>query len=170
MISLRNIIAITILCSIFSLSTQAQNILVLEKIGTKKKTTFKSGDLIRFKLKEEKHFRQDHIVSVKDSSLVFHYNKFGIDEIAQIDISKKDFTTVDVKKIGTLLQVAGLGYIAIDNLNRYVIQGEEYVFDESVWITGGVLFVAGTGLKFLKPKKFKVGGRYRLRITNINFL
>jgi len=148
----------------------AQNILILEKTGTKKKTTFKSGDFIRYKLKDQDHYLQDHIVSVKDSSLVFHYNKVSINEIEAIDISKKRFAPIDLKKIGTLMQVVGIGYIAIDNLNRYVVQGEEYEFDESVWILGGSLFVAGTGMKLLRPRKFKVGGRFRIRVIDINYL
>jgi len=148
----------------------AQHVLLLEKTGTNKRATYRSGELIRYKLKDERHFRQDYIVSIKDSSVVFHYHKIGLDEIDQIDIRKKNFINVEIDKIGTAMQVAGAGYLVLDNFNKYVVQGENYQFENDVWITGGALLALGTGIHLLKPRKFRVGGKYKLRIIGINYL
>lgn len=164
------LVSFVILLLLISVCSKGQNVLMLDKAGTAKKTFFKSGDEIRYKLKGEKHFRQDHIVSVKDSSLVFHYNKINLDDISEIDIRNKNFIKFNLKQAGTLLQISGAMYIVLDQFNKTVVQGREWEFEEDVWITGAVLIVAGTGIKFLHPRKFKVGGRYKLRIININYL
>lgn len=161
---------LVLFCVFFQFSSHGQNVLLLEKSGTKKKTIFKSGDEIRFKLKGEKHFRQDHIISIKDSSIIFHYNKINLDEISEIDIRRKDFLDINLKQIGTLMQISGGMYIVLDQFNKTVVQGREWQFEEDVWVTGAVLLAAGTGIKFLHPRKFKVGGRYKLHIININYL
>lgn len=163
-------ILITLFLFVLSTYTLAQNVLLLEKTGTNKRTTFRSGDLIRYKLADEDHYRNDYIVSIKDSSLVFHYHKINIEEISEIDIRKKNFIDIDLEKVGSAMQIAGAGYVVLDNFNRYVVQGENYEFDNDVWITGGALIAIGTGVKFLKPRKFKVGGKYKLRIIDINYL
>lgn len=165
---LRFISFVILLCTI-SICACGQNVLMLQKEGTKKKTFFKSGDEIRYKLKGEDHYRRDYIVSIKDSSLIFHYNKINIDEISEIDIRKKNFIKFNFKKTGNALQLSGIMYIVLDNFNKGVVQGRELEFEEDVWLTGAVLIAAGTGVKFLHPKKFKVGGRYKLRIININY-
>lgn len=159
-----------VLFLLFAISTFGQNVLMLDKSGTRKKTFFKSGDDIRYKLKGEDHFRQDYIVSIKDSSLIFHYNKININEISTIDIRNKNFIKFNLKQAGTLLQISGAMYIVLDQFNKNVVQGREWEFEDDVWITGAVLIAAGTGVKFLHPRKFKVGGRYNLRIININYL
>jgi len=166
---MRLILTSTILFFLLTGNLFAQNVLMLEKTGSNKRTFFKSGDEIRYKLENEDHFRRDYIVSLKDSSIVFHYNKIDIDEIEVVDISKKDFIKVNLKKIGTLLQVSGGFYILLDQFNKTVVQGKEWEFEEDVWITGAVLVVAGTAIKFLHPRKFKVGRKYKLRIININY-
>jgi len=166
---MRLILTSTILFFLLTGNLFAQNVLMLEKTGSNKRTFFKSGDEIRYKLENEDHFRRDYIVSLKDSSIVFHYNKIDIDEIEVVDISKKDFIKVNLKKIGTLLQVSGGFYILLDQFNKTVVQGKEWEFEEDVWITGAVLVAAGTAIKFLHPRKFKVGRKYKLRIININY-
>ena len=148
----------------------AQNVLMLEKIGSNKKAIYKSGDEIKYKHIGENHFRQDNIVSIKDSSIVFHYNKIGLEEITEIDIRKKNFININLKSIGTKMQVAGAFYIVLDQFNKTVVQGNEWEFEQDVWITGAVLVAAGTVVKFLHPRKFKVGGRYKLHIININYI
>ncbi len=153
-----------------STNLMAQNVLMLEKTGTNKKAIYKSGEEIKYKLKGEDHFRQDYIVSIKDSSIVFHYNKFNLEEIAEIDIRKKNFININLKSIGTMMQIAGASYIVIDQFNKTVVRDQQWEFDQDVWITGAVIFAAGTVVKFLHTKKFKVGGRYKLRIININYI
>lgn len=163
--------AIIFIVLFFTLSAfaSAQNVLLLSKSGTKKQTIYKSGDEIVYRLKGEEYFRQDYIVTIKDSTLVFHYNKINIKDIDAIDIRKKNFIKINLKELGSKLQIAGAFYIALDQFNRTIVQGDEWEFDRNVWITGAGIVAIGTGIKFLHPKIFKVGGRYKLRIININY-
>jgi hypothetical protein len=70
--------------------------------------------------------------------------------------------------IGKYAQIAGIGYILVDQFNKVVVQGQEAVFEEEVWIVGGLIFLGGTTLKLLSPKKVKLGGKYRIRYMNLN--
>jgi hypothetical protein len=145
----------------------AQEFAILEKSGTEKKVYFKSGDEIRYQLKGEDHFRRGNIISVSDSGFQFHYNQILFREIEKVDIKGKRWGNFNWNKTGLLIQIAGLGYIAIDAFNSTVVQDASYEFDQSVWITGGTIFLVGTALRFTKPKKIKLGGRYKFRYLNL---
>ena len=141
--------------------------IVVEKTLTDKQIKYSSGDNISYKLKGEDFFRTDHIVALNDSSIEFHYNNILYREISQINIKGHRFTGINYRKIGTIAQIAGVGYIVIDNFNKVVVQGQDAVFEKEVWIVGGLIFLGGTILKFLAPKKVKLGGKYRLRYMNL---
>lgn len=145
------------------ISAYGQKYAVLHKIGSSKEIRYKSGDEIRFKLKNEDHYRRDHIISVSDTALHFHYSSISFLEIDKIDIRGKRFNTFNWKTIGTAFQIAGVGYVAIDSFNRTVVQGDTFEFDETVWITGGILVGVGTLIKLSQPKKVKLGLNYKLR-------
>jgi len=137
--------------------------IVVEKTLTDKQIKYSSGDNISYKLKGEDFFRTDHIVALNDSSIEFHYNNILYREISQVNIKGHRFTGIDYRNIGTFAQIAGVGYIVIDNFNKVVVQGQDAVFEKEVWIVGGLIFLGGTILKFLSPKKVKLGGKYRIR-------
>jgi len=143
--------------------------IVVEKTLSNKQITYSSGDVITYKLKNEDFFRSDHIVALNDSSIEFHYNQILYEEIAQVNISGHRFTGLDVKSIGTYAQIAGIAYIAIDQFNQVIVRGEEATFNQGVWIAGGSIFLGGTILKLLSPKKIKLGGKYRIRYMNLNY-
>ena len=141
--------------------------IVVEKTLTDKQIKYSSGDNISYKLKDEDFFRTDHIVALNDSSIEFHYNHILYREISQVNIKGHRFTGIDYRNIGTFAQIAGVGYIVIDNFNKVVVQGQDAVFEKEVWIVGGLIFLGGTILKFLSPKKVKLGGKYRIRYMNL---
>ena len=141
--------------------------IVVEKTLTDKQIKYSSGDNISYKLKGEDFFRTDHIVALNDSSIEFHYNNILYRAISQVNIKGHRFTGIDYRNIGTFAQIAGVGYIVIDNFNKVVVQGQDAVFEKEVWIVGGLIFLGGTILKFLSPKKVKLGGKYRIRYMNL---
>jgi hypothetical protein len=141
--------------------------IVIEKTLSNKQITYSSGDEISYKLKGEDFFRTDHIIALNDTAIEFHYNLITFREIAEVNIKGKRFSTFNFKSVGTYAQVAGLGYIAIDQFNQVVVGGEDASFNETVWLAGGLIFVGGTILKMLTPKKVKVGGKYRIRYMNL---
>lgn len=141
--------------------------IVVEKTLKNKQIKYSSGDQIRYKLVGEDFFRTNHIVALNDSSIEFHYNNILYNEIAQINIKGERFTGIDLNNIGKYAQIVGIGYIVIDQFNRVVVQGQEADFEKEVWVAGGLIFLGGTIIKMLSPKKVKLGGKYRIRYMNI---
>ncbi len=149
----------------YELKGQSEYI-VVEKTLKEKQIKYSSGDEISYKLKGENFFRTNHIVALNDSSIELHYNNILYREISQVNIKGHRFTSIDIYSIGTYAQIAGIGYIVIDNFNKVVVQGQDAVFEKEVWIVGGIIFLGGTILKLLNPKKVKLGGKYRIRYMN----
>ena len=149
----------------YELKGQSEYI-VVEKTLKEKQIKYSSGDEISYKLKGENFFRTNHIVALNDSSIEFHYNNILYREISQVNIKRHRFTGINIYSIGTYAQIAGIGYIVIDQFNKVVVQGQDAVFEKEVWIVGGIIFLGGTILKLLNPKKVKLGGKYRIRYMN----
>ena len=154
---------------IIQLAEAQKEYIVVEKTLSNKQITYSSGDIISYKLKDEDFFRTDHIVALNDSSIEFHYNQILYDEISQVNIKGLRFSGVNYLSIGTYAQIAGIAYIAIDQFNQVVVRGEDASFNRGVWIAGGAIFLGGTVLKMLEPKKVKLGGKYRIRYMNLNY-
>jgi len=149
---------------------RAQNeYIVVEKTLSNKQITYSSGDVITYKLKDEDFFRTDHIVALNDSSIEFHYNNILYTEISQINIKDQNFTKFNKRGVGTKIQIVGIAYIAIDQFNQVVVRGEDASFNQGVWIIGGSIFLGGSILKWVSPKKLKLGGKYRIRYMNLNY-
>lgn len=155
-------------CLLYQIKAQREYI-VVEKTLTDKQIKYSLGDNIGYKLKGEDFFRTDHIIALNDSSIEFHYNRILYHEISQINIKGHRFTGINYQSIGTYAQIAGIGYIVIDQFNKVVVQGQDAVFEKEVWIVGGLIFPGGTILKLLSPKKVKPGGKYRIRYMNLNY-
>jgi hypothetical protein len=143
--------------------------LVLEKTFKKKQIHYSSGDNISYKLKEEDFFRTDHIISLNDTAIAFHYHQVLYHEIAEINIKGKRFTGANWRSIGSKLQFVGIAYIAIDQFNQVVVRGEDASFNQNVWISGGLIYLAGTIMKVTQPRKVKLRGKYRLRYMNVGY-
>ena len=151
------------------LATAQREYIVVEKTLSSRQVKYSSGDQIKYKLKGENFFRTNYIVALNDSAFEFHYNQILYQEISQVNIEGKRFTGLDYFNIGTYAQIAGAGYIAIDQFNKVVVHGEEASFDKEVWVVGGLIFLGGTILKLLSPKKVKLGGKYRIRYMNLGY-
>ena len=154
-------------------NTEAQReFIVIEKTLSNKQVTYSSGDEIKFKLKDEKFYRKDHIVALNDSAIEFHYYYIPYRDISHVNIKGKkgvQFVNLGFNSVGGKLQVAGIAIIAIDQFNQVVVQGEDASFNKGIWIAGGSLFLGGTILKWMHPKKLKLGGKYRIRYMNLNY-
>lgn len=141
--------------------------IVVEKTLSNKQILYSSGDKISYKLTGEDFFRTDHIIALNDTAIEFHYNQIPYKEISEINIKGKRFTGIDYRNIGIYAQVAGIAYIGIDQFNQVVVRGEDASFNEGVWIVGGSIFIGGTILKLIAPKKLKLGGKYKIRYMNL---
>jgi ABC-type polysaccharide transport system permease subunit len=155
--------------SVIHLAEAQKEFIVIEKTLSNKQIKYSSGDAISYKLKDEDFFRTDHIVALNDTSIEFHYNTIPYADIAQVDIRGHRFANMNIHGIGTYAQIVGIAYIAVDQFNQVVVRGEDASFNEGVWIAGGTIFLGGTIMKLLTPKKLKLGGKYRIRYMNLNY-
>jgi len=151
---------ILILCTIGS---QAQEFLVLEKMGTKKRHEYFSGDDIIFKLKDGNTFRTDEIIGLGGGQIFFETGPVPLIDIEKISLSNKKRI---MKATGTTLVIGGLGYMILDLFNKTISEGDVYV-DEKVARTAGI--IAGTGLAMvvLSKKRISLKKNWRLRIVDI---
>ena len=138
-------------------------ILIIEKTLSSKHIKYLSGDNITYKLKGEDFFRTDHIIALNDSAIKFHYHQILFDEIEEVNIKGRRFTGINFRSLGSTFQIVGLGYIFIDQFNQVVVRSEDPSFNQSVLITGGLIFVGGSILKMTQPNKVKLGRKYRIR-------
>ena len=141
--------------------------LMLEKAYSDRRIIYKSGDKISFRLIGEKHYRTDHIVSLDDTSIQFHYNNIPYRDISHINTKGRSFSGFNARTLATYAQVIGPAYIAIDQFNQVVVRGEEASFNEGVWVAGGLIFLGGTLIKIANPLKKRLGEKYRLKYINV---
>jgi len=128
----------------------------------RKQIYYKSGDAIRYKLKLDDHFRKGTILSVMDTAMQFRNYIIGFREIDKIDIRGKNTGTFNWHQVGVYTQIAGVGYIVLDQFNKTVVQGSPWEFESDVWITGALIFAGGTFLRLAEPRRIKIGTKYRI--------
>jgi len=152
------------LCLIFHISNLsfAQEFLVLEKMGTKKRYEYHFDDQIIFRIRGEDYFNKDVILALTDSSIIFSGGSLEFAEIEQIKPPVKAWM---VTSGGTLI-VAGIGYYLIDQFNQ-LYMGNGLSNDPGVMRTSIVLTGVGAGLILMSKKKVKVIKNWRLRHVNI---
>ena len=143
--------------------SQAQEFLVLEKMGTKKRHEYFTGDEIIFKLSDDDFFQKDEIVGIGNGEIFFATGPVQLIDLEKISLSNRKRT---MKGTGTTLVVAGLGYMIIDLFNKTITEGEVYI-DPKVARTTGI--IAGTGLVMvaLSKKRISLKKNWRLRIVDI---
>lgn len=153
---------VTILVLLICLPATAQRKLIIAKRASPAKYVFYEGDEIRFKLKGEKFWNKALIQGLGEDFIRLHYTTIKLSEIEAIDISSVGGGHF-LKLVSGIAITAGVGFAAIDQFNRTVVDGEPGV-DEKTMIIAGGLVASGVILNLLRRKKVKVGGRFRLRV------
>ena len=141
----------------------AQDYLVLEKMGTKKRYEYFPNDQITFQVTGEDSFRKDEIVTLTDSSIVFSTGVVLLKEIYRV---KPPVTSWMMVTGGTLV-VAGVGYYLIDTFNQVIVSGNKYSNDENVLRTSIILTGTGASMILLSSKKVKLNKNWRVRTVDI---
>ncbi len=124
---------------------------------------FTEGDRFKFLLKSH-HWKEGYITELTDFSMITS----ALDTISFLSIEK--ISTKSIKRVnitsglGGALFVAGIGYIALNQINSWV-GTTKGGFDES---SGKALAVAGVGaaLLFIKPKYKKISRGVTIRTVD----
>lgn len=177
---MKNIVLLLLLIISTRSPAQTNDWMVLKKKDLTVKTYF-SGNYIRFQLDnyqwiegDIKFFRNDSIFLMQRREQVL-YNAwglpvrdtldmgilaYGIKEIYAVPLEK---TGVTIFEDGTLLQVIGAGYIALNAINSIALHDPFFAAENlaKVGVTAGV-FMIGKVLQWNHPTKVILGKKYKL--------
>jgi hypothetical protein len=162
----QRLILILILIGGFAVNSMAQQFLVLEKMGTKRRFEFYPGDSFTFKTPDENFFTRVTIQGLSDSLVMLKERNVPFSTIQAIDISEHRNSTF-LTRSGPYLMVAGILLLVFDVVNQTVVQGGAYESSTGVLITSGVLIGSGAIFKFGRKNKIKLEKWWRIRYVNI---
>jgi hypothetical protein len=135
-------------------SVQAQKQLVLVKRESVV-VRFEEGEYLRCKLKN-KQKREGKILELTDTHIITSNDTLAITSIESLNVKGK--RKVDVTRgIGGLLFIGGLGYFAIDQINRLIVDGADD-FDEKGAVISLSIAATGAAILFIKRPYKKVYG------------
>jgi hypothetical protein len=140
------------LFSIGSLYGQKQLVLVKRESVV---VRFTEGEYMRCKLKN-KQKKEGKILELTDTHMITSNDTLSITSIESLSMKGKRKTNV-TRGIGGLLFIGGLGYFAIDQINRLVVDGAED-FDEKGAIISLSVAATGAVILFVKRPYKKVYG------------
>jgi hypothetical protein len=148
---------------IISFSQHAQKQLVLLK-GENVVARFTEGEYMKCKLKN-KQKKEGRIIELSETHILTSNDTLTILSIESLFMKGKRKVTV-TKGIGGLLFIGGLGYFAIDQINRLIVDGAEE-FDEKGAVISLSIAATGAALLFIKRPYKKVYG-HTLRTIDYN--
>ncbi|MCA6078030.1 hypothetical protein [Fulvivirga sedimenti] len=140
--------------------------LLLRKVGRPYQIVFYEGEEMRFRVKGEKKFIKDYIQGLKGDVIRFHYYSIKLSEIEAIDVRGRNFTVFSFRSSPGKLFVAGIGLIAIDQLNQVVIRDEPAGLSTGVAIVSGSLIASSFLLRAIQKKVFRPGGKSVMEIID----
>lgn len=148
---------------VLMLSTAAQQVLVLEKIGRGKYVTYKEGDVIQLRTITGDFRIREKIFRITDSSVVVGGNY----PILYTDIAYIERSFRSRKRNGTNMMIAGGVLVLITSVNN--ILHNNVVVDPLFLSIGAGLVVTGGVWYSLWKRKFPVGSKWKLKVLDPYF-
>jgi len=157
-------IPVFLLALILSTPILAQNFLVLEKMGTKKRYEYHLHEQIELQLKTDDYFSRVTLLSLADSSIITENQVIDFSSIYAVRLNK---STGFLKYSGPILMLAGATLLAIDVVNQTAVQGGEYQSSTGIYIASASLMGVGAAFTFAGRDKVKLKKWWRLRTVDI---
>jgi hypothetical protein len=156
-------ILILVICLIPFVSRAQRDVLVLQRSGMHVKA-FTVGDQLAFETIYGQWFggtiEDLHHDTVYIAGQAFNYNEIGA--------IKRTDNKGDLNGLGLKMMVAGGGFALISAINGGLRQDHPNEwFTTSGYIIAGALLVGGFVLTMLRPKTYKLGGRFKLTYLQI---
>jgi len=164
----RKHIALTLLFSFVSIFSFAQTFLVLEKMGTKKRYVFNLGQEINYQIAGNKSMEKRLLTNILDSAFVSYNDTIPFNTIKMVNIGNKREAGI-LNTAGPILITAGVVILAIDFINRGIVQDDGYTWDSGIGVTSAALVTSGALIIFLRKNKKNISekGWWRLRKAEI---
>lgn len=144
-----------------SLRAQYSKILILEKLGSKKRITYTLGDQIILMLKSSNIEIREEITDIGDSIITLSNGTVNIHDIKYVKTTRTHGFLSPGN--GPKLIMAGATLFLIDIINHSIIQGEEFRISKGVAIASASLIGVGAIMMTMKHRKFKPGKNKRIR-------
>jgi hypothetical protein len=140
---------------------QNQNHMILKKRGLTDRLHFLTGDNIRF-IRKENSFEEGGVIQgIGTDYILIAGREVPVSSIGIIIFRRTSF---NFDASGKMLMLASPLYLLIGGINS-LIQGYHPIW---TWGNAGVaasIAAAGLGFSSLQEKKFRLGGKYQLRIV-----
>ena len=148
-----------------SVTSSAQNFLVLEKMGTKKRFEFHKGEQMEVILNDDDFFTRITIVELKDSLITTDYETIPLSDIRAVHLMNKSRY---LKNWGPPLIAAGVILFGIDIINQ-TTGSNSGSYSPSAGITTASIALVGVGtiFTFAGKDKIKLKKWWRLRIVEL---
>lgn len=147
-----SLILFFMIASISSLQAQEQLILLKRESVV---VRFTEGEYLRCKLKN-KEKREGKIIELTETQIITSNDTLSMSSIESLNVKGKRKVNV-TRGIGGLLFIGGLGYFAIDQINRLIVDGADD-FDEKGAMISLSVAATGAAILFIKRPYKKVYG------------
>ena len=151
----------TLMLLAITCSAQDQLVVIRKQNVVKR---FEIGDLIRYSLSDHKHFRQERVIELTDTTIITDNDTVAYYKVMLVDIGPQ--RKITIREIGFNVMAAGILLPIADLINVGVVQDEEYDFSSGIVLTAATLFTTGAIMYILDKPYFKLGHRNKLRIIN----
>lgn len=156
-----------ILCLLLSLPlAQAQQALVIEKMGGTRRYEFMEGETLRLKLESSGEVLSGPWQYAGPNTIEISEVPIALEDIRWIDIGEKEEGIWVLKITRNLLFYAGMGYFTVSHLNILIEPGPSYVdekvvHDSAVMLSGAFVVAALNAILRrtkipVKSKRFEV--------------
>ena len=136
--------------------TCAQPYLILRKEGTRRRSVYQKGDILSFRLKNDKQRKNLEIKELYADTIVFKGGPVTIDEIGAVYI-KADYRNWNPATYTYFLVIAGTGYAGLAAVNDRKV-GANTIATSSALVASGLI------IHFLKQRKVKIKNKVKLEI------
>ncbi len=154
---------ITGLILILTVTSLAQKILVVEKIGKGRWFSYKEGDNIRLETKKDQFHFISEITLITDSSIILGgYTRISLEDILYIEKVYKNR-----KANGVLLIIAGGLSIGISSFNHML--NNQPVIDPVFLSVGAVISSLGVLWYSQSKRKYNIGNKWKLKVLDYSF-
>ncbi|MEM9830480.1 MAG: hypothetical protein AAF944_07565 [Bacteroidota bacterium] len=125
----------------------------------KTKEEFYLGDPFVFKLKGDRTIYRGNLTTldVENGTLLIKTAIIKLEDVAVVYSQKKRSNRFSSKLI-----TAGVMLPIIDHFNNSVIMDNEFSWNRGVMVASGVLVSSGLAIRYLRRKKYRTHGRFRL--------
>lgn len=161
-------IVLSVILTSLAMFSFAQTFMVLEKMGTKKRYIYYVGEQIEYKMPNSDSYNRGVLTNILDSAFVVQTDTIMFSSVKSVNINNKRKSNI-INAAGPVLITAGVVLLAIDVINRGLIQDGGYTWDAGIGATSTALVATGALIIILKKNKISLNrkGWWRLRKAEI---